>query len=452
MRSLAGLVVILAVAFAAFYAWAYNSEIAPVSPAVSAFDPGIVAKGAQLAAIGNCAVCHTQSGGKPFAGGFPIETPFGTVYGSNITPDIETGIGNWSQAAFVRAMRTGVDRKGNHLYPAFPYDHFTKTTDNDLAALYAFMMTREPVRQENRPPDLIGPLNWRLFAAGWKLLFLRQGEYQTDSAQSAVWNRGAYLVEGLGHCGACHTPRNVFGAEKRGEQFDGGEGEGWHGPALGEASNAPVPWTAEQLYAYLRTGFSDQHGFAAGPMQPVVHSLSKAPDGDVRAMAIYIASLAQKSDAAQREERTRAALSFAQTREAKVGVAPAATTGVRTDGRSDGNGNPPSGAAIFAGACASCHHAGGDLPVSRPVPLALSSAVNAPDATNLLHVVLSGIHPSPGTRGPLMPDFAGALTDAQIVALASYVRSQFSGGPAWSDIAATLAKIRPKSQQRTETP
>lgn len=446
MRVIIGLVVVVAAAFAAFYAWAYHGEMPPERSSAAHFDPGAIAKGAQLAAVGNCSVCHTQSGGKPYAGGFPVETPFGVIYGTNITPDTDTGIGAWSEAAFRRAMRSGVDREGNHLFPAFPYDHFTKLTDNDISALYAFLMTREPVRQENRPLDLMGPLNWRLSAAAWKLLFLRQGAYEPDQTKSAEWNRGAYLVEGPGHCGACHTPRNILGAEKASQAYGGGVGEGWHAPALNAASPAPVPWTTEQLEAYLRHGFADQHGFAAGPMQPVVRSLRKVPNEDVRAMAVYIASLTGGDS--QAAQRTQAALDFARQREAK----PWATAA--TEGRADGSAERESsaGAAIFAGACATCHHAGGALPVSRPVALGLSSTVHAPDPTNLLHIILDGIHPPLGTAGPMMPGFAGTLTDPQIVALAAYVRGQFSDKPAWSGIDTTLSTLRQKPQPRAEAP
>jgi mono/diheme cytochrome c family protein len=447
-RLLAAVVAVIAIGFGAFYAWAWNSEIPPANPSAASFDPGIVAKGAQLAAIGDCAVCHTQTGGKPYAGGFPLTTPFGTIYGPNITPDAQTGIGAWSEAAFRRAMRSGVDREGNHLYPAFPYDHFTKATDSDLSAIYAFLMTRDPVQQANRPLALSPPLNWRLFAAGWKLLFLTRGVFQPDPKQSPEWNRGAYLVTGLGHCGACHTPRNAFGAEND-DHFGGGMGEGWLAPALNANSPAPVPWNADQIYAYLRHGFADQHGFAAGPMQPVVHSLRNVPDGALRAIATYVSTLPGPQDPAEVERRTKAALDFARSRDITVAAKPSAepaTTG------SAATTQASSGAAIFAGACASCHHSGGTLPVSRPISLGLSTPVNEPDPTNLIRIVLGGIHPLPGDRGPIMPGFAGALTDQQIASLVSYVRSQFSGQSAWPDVAATVSKLRQTPSPPMEAP
>lgn len=445
-RILLGLAIAIVVAFAGFYAWQWRSELPAASASAHSFDPGIVAKGAALAAVGDCATCHTRAGGKPYAGGFAVETPFGTLYASNITPDRDTGIGAWSEAAFRRAMREGVARDGTHLYPAFPYDHFTRTSDGDISALYAFLMTRDPVAQANRPPALSFPLNWRIFAAGWQLLFLHRGAYENDPRQSAEWNRGAYLVEGLGHCGACHTPRNAFGAEKRGQRFAGGEAEFWRAPALNAASPAPVPWTADQVYAYLRTGFADQHGVAAGPMQPVTLNLRTVPDADVRAIAVYIASIDGAPDAAARQRQAEAALTFAAQRAATVGATARVTSGAAAPEASS------PGAALFAGACATCHRSGGGLPLSRPIALALSTPVNAREPANLLRIVVDGIHPPLGRRGPIMPGFSGALTDPQIVALATYVRSHYSRQPAWPNVAAALADVRRRQTPAMEAP
>jgi mono/diheme cytochrome c family protein len=445
-RALLAIVIALAVAFAGFFAWQWRGELPPASASAHAFDPGIVAKGAQLAAIGQCGVCHTRAGGKPYAGGFPVETPFGVVYGTNITPDRDAGIGAWSEEAFRRALREGVARDGSHLYPAFPYDHFTRLTDGDISALYAFLMTRDPVAQADRPPQLTFPLNFRIFAAGWQLLFLDKGPYRNDPAQSAEWNRGAYLAEGVGHCGACHTPRNALGAERKTKAYGGGTSEGWSAPALNASSPAPVPWTAEQLTAYLKSGFADQHGFAAGPMQPVAVNLGKVAEADVRAIATYIAPFIGPRAAADRQRQTDAALAFARQRAVSVNDLARTTTGVASaDDHS-------AGGALFAGACATCHRAGGGLPASRPVALALSTAVNASEPTNLLHIVVDGIHPPAGERGPIMPGFSGALTDPQIIALADYVRAHYSRGQAWPNIAAALADIRRKPTPAREVP
>src|SRR6478736_8208741 len=209
-RIVAGIVaVVLLAGAAAAFAIAWRPAIAAVEPpSPQSFDAALVKKGRDLAAIGNCNDCHTVRGGRNFAGGLAVPTPFGTIYSSNITPDAETGIGRWSEAAFRRAMQSGVNRDGRHLYPTFPYDHFTHVSDEDDRALYAYLMTRPPVHAPARANALAFPFDQRALVAGWKLLFLRHGSYQADATKPAAWNRGAYLVEGLAHCGACHTPRN----------------------------------------------------------------------------------------------------------------------------------------------------------------------------------------------------------------------------------------------------
>jgi mono/diheme cytochrome c family protein len=433
-RILVAVIVVLILAFVGFFAWSWPAEIPALAeaPAPNSFAPDQIKRGAQLAALGDCTTCHTAPNGRPYAGGVPVPTPFGTVYASNITPDRETGIGAWPEEAFRRALREGVGRDGTHFYPAFPYDHFTQMSDDDIAAVYAYLMTREPVEQANKEPNLTFPLNARLFAAAWQILFLRRGPYQADSAKDGEWNRGAYLADSVGHCGSCHTPRNFLGAEDRRNRFGGGVAENWVGPALNDSSPAPIPWTAEQLFAYLRDGIAEQHGTAAGPMQPVVANMRKLPEADVRAIAAYVASLAGPQDAAARERQTKDALEFAQQRELKVAAGPAANATTGSGGSND-NANSD-GAAIFAGACATCHREGGELPASRPIPLGLSSTVNDPSPINFAQIVVNGIHPQAGTRGRFMPGFAGALTDRQIAALASYVRGHFSRQPAWQDV------------------
>ena len=209
---IAGLVVL---GVLGFFALAWWPAIAPISPSPpGSFAPDLVAHGEALAGGGFCAVCHTAKGGQTYAGGYPMQTPFGIIYSTNITPDPETGIGTWSEAAFTRAMHEGVARDGSHLFPAFPYDHFTKLSDDDVKALYAYFMTRPPVRSPAKANTIPFPLNIRYLQAGWKLLFFRPGRYEPDAAKSAEWNRGAYLALGLSHCGACHTPRNLLGARK----------------------------------------------------------------------------------------------------------------------------------------------------------------------------------------------------------------------------------------------
>jgi mono/diheme cytochrome c family protein len=379
--------------------------------APKSFPRGEIAKGEELAHIGNCLSCHTAEGGKPYAGGTPLKTPFGTIHGTNITPDPETGIGGWSLEAFSRAMREGVDREGRHLFPAFPYDHFTKLTDEDIAALYAFIMTREPVRQENRRNTVPLP---RASVGIWKSRYFQPGRFQPDSTRSAEWNRGAYLVEGLGHCGACHTPRNKLGAEIKDQAFAGGEVEGWHAPALNSASPSPVPWTVEAMQAYLRTGVADLHAISAGPMVEVLHGLSQVSDEAVRAIAAYTVSLDKRND----EERRRVREAALERARASVAV----------------RGNT-----VYDGACADCHNRGRQQE-GGALELPLGTALTIPTPRNLAYIIRDGIIPREGERGGWMPGYAGALSEEQMTDLLTYLRA-LSGQPAWPDVAGEVRKL-----------
>jgi mono/diheme cytochrome c family protein len=440
LRHVVGGVLILALAGAAGFAvLAYEPAIDPVTPPErSAFEAATIARGAELAAIGNCIVCHTAPGGAVLAGGLAIATPFGTIHSTNITPDLETGIGRWSEAAFARSMRRGVDRDGRHLYPAFPYDHFTRVSDADNRALYAYLMTRQPVRAPERPNELAFPFNLRPLLAGWKLLFLREGPQADDAAQSAEWNQGAYLAEGLAHCGACHTPRNRLGAEKRDEHFAGGEAEGWYAYALNAASPAPVPWTADSLHIYLRQGWHAQHGISRGPMAPVTTNLASVPEADVRAMAVYVA---ERMGAPGRDKTARAEAVLARARPSRPG-AETATGDSQTLPEAPGSG---SGRALYAAACAGCHDG------SRPLPygglnLHLSTAVNGPNPDNIINVVLQGLPPAPGERSAIMPGYDGVISDAQLAVLLAYMRAAFSDQPPWPDLPATVARQRERAR------
>lgn len=378
------------------------------------FDAALIARGAQLSAIGSCASCHTKPGGKSFAGGLGLATPFGTIYSTNITPDVETGIGAWTGADFLRAMHEGVDRAGRNLYPAFPYDHFARIADDDVAAIYAFIMTRDPVRSSVPANRLVFPMNVRPLLSAWKSMFLERGVYRPDPARSAEWNRGAYLVEGLGHCGACHTPRNALGAEKKDQDLGGGDAEGWHATAINASTPAPVAWTVEQLRRYLQQGRDDAHGTAAGPMAPVVHELSEVPEEDIRAMAVYLQSR-------------------------MAGATPAL---IRAGATTPDESRLQSGAAIYDGACASCHDEGASAISSvHTVPLALATSIHAPDPRNVLHVVLEGIWPEPGEKGALMPGFEGALTEDQLASLLAYLRVHFAKSQPWADISRQVQEI-----------
>ena len=422
---------------ALFYAW--QPAIAPITPpSAASFEPALVRKGAELALLGDCQTCHTAPGGRVFAGSLAMPTPFGTIYSTNITPDPETGIGRWSEAAFARAMRDGVDRNGRHLYPAFPYDHFTSIADDDIRALYAFFMSREPVRATAPPNALPFPINVRLVLAGWKLLFLRQGRIEHDPSHDDSWNRGRYLVEGLGHCGACHSPRNLMGAEERSRAFEGGEADGWRAYALGAASQSPVPWSEAALTQYLSEGFHALHGVARGPMAPVVANLAQVRKQEVEAIAHYIASLSKPGDAAA------ISVSAPQPGHEGPGLVPQSAGSQAT--------TPTSGTAtggdIYAAACASCHESDRALPLGA-VRLSLSTAIGGESPENLVNIILAGIPAAKGVTGPIMPPFAGMMTDAQVTQLVSFLRSSVAQKAPWPDVDKVVRAAR-AMQRRAE--
>jgi mono/diheme cytochrome c family protein len=416
---------LLAFAFVALLATVSLLVVAaqPAVPAVTPprpiVDAALVARGASVAALGDCIECHTAPDGKPYAGGRALQTPFGTIYGTNITPDPATGIGRWSQEAFVRAMREGIDREGRHLYPAFPYNHFRRASDADLQALYAFLMTRDPVEATVPSNRLTFPFNLRPLLAGWKALYLARGAAPRMGGNGDA-GRGAALVEGLGHCGACHTPRNALGGEEDARALAGGEVEGWYAPALTSASPAPVRWTAAELYVYLRGGVPAQHGVAVGPMEPVARNLAEAPEADVRAIAAYLATLTGAAPPASGSDAVRAPA---------VEATPPAAAG---DGAA---------AAFYAGACALCHDHGRQGAFSGALPLSQSTAVGAPTPRNFVQIVLRGLAPREGERGAAMPGYAGTLTQAQLVDLANYVRVRFGQRAPWQDAGTVVQEV-----------
>jgi nicotinate dehydrogenase subunit B len=320
-------------------------------------------------------------------------------------------------------MREGIHRDGRHLYPAFPYSHFAKITDADMQALYAFLMSQAPVQAANRAAALVFPFNWRPLMAGWNALFHNSDAFTPDATKSAVWNRGAYLVEGLGHCGACHSPRNALGAERANSYLAGGFAEGWEAPALTSLSQAPVPWNEDELFAYLRTGESRYHGVAAGPMAPVVKELAALSDQDIRAMAVYLGSFNDAAIGKPDQDALAARLeSLIDTR-----TAPGSAIGMR----------------LYEGACAVCHKVGGPpLFGSRP-SLALNSNLHAAVPDNLIQVVLHGIAAPVSSDLGYMPAFKDSMTDDQLAELVAYLRRQFAPEkPAWNGVQAAISRIR----------
>jgi len=402
-------------------AWPFHGEIAPIAPpSAGTWSAATLERGRLLAAVGDCAVCHTAPGGATNAGGLAMQTPFGTLYSSNITPDVKTGIGSWSYPAFERAMRDGIGRDGRNLYPAFPYTAFRNINDADMQALYAYLMSQAPVSQPAIANDMRFPFNLRPLMAGWNSLFLRKGEISVQPERSEQWNRGAYLVNGLGHCAACHSPRNLMGAEKGGAFFlAGGTVDGWEAPALNGLSKAPTPWTEDQLFDYLGTGYSDAHGVATGPMGPVVSELAKLPKTDIRAMAVYLASL----NGAQAE---------AQVVEKATQPSPVASLSLSNGQR------------VFEGSCKACHADGlGPKLFGVSPSLASNTNVHSDQPDNLIKVILQGID-APATKDlGYMPGFKDSLSNTQVAELAAYLRNRFaSNAPGWEGLEQKVAHLR----------
>jgi nicotinate dehydrogenase subunit B len=407
-------------------AFGWRSSIAPIHVrAPGVYNAEVIERGRQLAALGNCVHCHTSDAGGALAGGRAMDTPFGRVISTNITPDPEHGIGRWSFSAFQRAMREGIARDGHHLYPAFPYPSFAQTSDDDLQALYAWLMVQPAVAGAPPENQLRFPFNLRPLMALWNALFLQSGAVTQDATRSALWNRGAYLVNGLGHCGACHTERNALGAERRHDAYLGGALlQGWEAPALGALARTPVRWTAAQMARYLQRGHDAEHGMAGGTMAPVVRGLAQLPEDDVRAIAHYLVALQSESSPSTSTSMTAETLIARSREQAAVLRGPAQR--------------------LFESACGACHHDGdGPELVGLNQPLALNPNLHSARPDNLLRTILDGIQDPAFMAIGHMPAYRHALTDAQITELAAYMRQRFAPDqPAWNGLLAAVAQAR----------
>jgi mono/diheme cytochrome c family protein len=375
-----------------------------------------VARGDYLARVGNCAGCHTVQGGAAYAGGRGIATPFGTVYAGNLTPDEVTGIGSWSSGDFWRALHHGRSRDGRLLYPAFPYTSYTQVTRADSDALYAYLRSLPPVQQPNPAHALRFPYRTQAALAVWRALFFVPGQPVADATRSAEWNRGAYLVNGLGHCAACHTPRNALGAARKAQALGGGAvaGQGWYAPALDMPAEAGVAqWPLQDVVALLQTGVAPQ-GSVSGPMADVVfRSTQHLTDADARAIAVYLQALPQRSAPAA----------------AAVPLAPSALQ---------------RGARVYERHCAQCHGDQGQGEPGAFAALAGNRAVLQADTSNLLRVVLQGGY-LPATAGNPrphgMPPFRQVLGDEDVAAVLSFVRNAWGNqAPAVDTIDAYRAR------------
>jgi mono/diheme cytochrome c family protein len=398
LRRVLVVLLIAAAASAGLVAWLNLRGEAPLADIVLDTSPAAVARGRAAAIAGNCAGCHTSPGGAPYAGGPGIATPFGTAYAGNLTSDATHGLGRWTPAEFRRAMRHGRSRDGRLLVPVFPYPNTTQVSDADNDALFAYLKTVAPAAQPNRPHELRFPYGTQAALAMWRAFFFRPGAFEPDATQTAAWNRGAYLVRGLGHCNACHADRNLLGATGGIADLGGGPipQQQWYAPALDAAHEAGVAaWTTDEIVALLGTGMSPR-GSVLGPMAEVVfQSTQHLPREDLAAIATYLRSL---------PPRTR-----------HDGPHPPAPTDPRVAQR-------------YADLCADCHGPQGQGAAGAVAPLAGNRTVLLESPANVVKVILAGGFPPATAGNPRphgMPPFGPQLDDAEVAALATFIRNRW---------------------------
>jgi mono/diheme cytochrome c family protein len=410
--------------------------LAGLSPfAVRAADtasPELIESGRYLAIAGDCTACHTKPGGKPFAGGLPLATPIGPIMATNITPSKTYGIGNYTLGQFAAALRRGVRGDGAHLYPAMPYTAYAQMSDDDTRALYAYFMNGvEPVDEPSPPTDLPFPFNIRLMMAGWNLLFLDSGPFKPDPAKSAEWNRGAYLAQGLTHCGTCHTPRNMMMAEETSRQMAGADLGDWYAPNITSDVNSGIGgWSEQEIVDYLRLGHTADKAQAAGPMAEAVdHSLRYMADADLRAIAVYLKTVPAVADSGE----TKPPYAWGS---AENDVSAIRGQAVPTDP------NQMSGPQLYDAYCATCHQSaaqgspGGGLP-----PLFHNTTLGRTNTSNLVMAILQGVQRQPDAPAMLMPGFADDLSDKQVATLAGYLVQRY-GNPSAKVSVEQVAQLR----------
>ena len=369
-----------------------------------------VKNGEYLAAAGDCISCHTAPGGKPFAGGLKMETPFGYLLSPNITPDVETGIGSWSREDFARALHEGINKKGQDLYPAMPFTSYTKVSRADVDAIYDYLFTLKPVSNSVKVNQLDFPFNIRSSMIVWRELFFKRGFFKPDSKQSDAWNRGAYLVEGLEHCSACHSPRNLMGAIKPSKEFTGAVIDGWYALNL---TSAPITglgnWSTQDIANYLKTGKNPGKTTAFGPMEEVVHNSTRnLKEADLMAMATYLKSLPPNSSLMDDHRKL--------------------------------DMNKAEGARLYIDNCSGCHQSSGRGITNVIPPLDGNPAVIAPDGANIIKVIIRGINAGNGYIP--MPSFASKLSDEEVATIANYVRTSWGNSASANVTAAQVKRVR----------
>lgn len=384
----------------------------------------VITRGEYLARAGDCVACHTIPNGPMFAGGRAMATPFGNLYVPNITPDDDTGIGQWNADDFYRMMHTGISRDGKLLYPAMPFASYTQVTRNDSDAIFSYLMSIPPVKQKNREHELRFPFNNRDLLIGWRTLYFREGEYKPDPKQSVEWNRGAYLVKGLGHCAMCHTAVNALGGSSESKAFEGGmiPNQNWYAPSLTSNQEAGLGnWNIEDIASLLQVGVSHR-GTVYGPMAEVVYnSLQYLTDDDAKAMAVYLKALPQKDSDARPTSQARLV-------------------------------NPEVmelGRKVYAAQCAVCHGTEGKGQTPSYPPLAGNQSITMASPVNSIRMVLNGGYP-PGTRkNPRphgMPPFSHMLNDDEVAAAVTYIRVAWgnNGTPVSATQVNDLRKLLPE--------
>ncbi len=371
-----------------------------------------IALGKALTATADCASCHTADPAKPFAGGKRIDTPFGGIYSPNLTPDRDTGLGAWSDDEFFRALHFGVAQDDSRYYPAFPYPYFTKMTRGDVLAVRAYLATLAPFRNKRPPPELRWPLNYRVVMRGWNLLFFRPGIFEPNQQKSAQWNRGGYLVEGPAHCGACHTPKNLFGADRKSQMYGGGLVQGWFAPRLDGAERSGLKsWSEDDIVEYLQSGRNGRSHAGKLMAEVVLNSTSVMSDADVRAIAVYLKDLPAGAP--------------------EPVVMPPAPAQM-ADGEK-----------LYRRACIACHEIDGNGAPRIYPPLPGNANLQSADPSSTLRIILDGAQTVTTPRAPntgSMPAYNGS-SDQEIADVATYMRNSW-GNAAPAVTPAQVAKAR----------
>lgn len=395
---------------------AAGASLLAIAPASAADQADQIMRGRYQAVLGDCNGCHTKPGGRPLAGGLPLETPFGALVPPNITPDHATGIGNWSESDFRSMMKSGIGHDGVRLYPAMPYPAYTRMNAQDISDLWAYLTTVEPVSNKVEANQLPFPVNIRLAMWGWNLLNFTEQDFKPDPSRSAEWNRGAYIVQGAGHCGTCHTPKSVLGADEDSDFLQGASLQGWFAPDITNNPQSGLgKWSEEDLVVYLKTGVNG-HSIASGPMaEAIENSTSKMTDPDLKAIAVYLKSLGKDIAGAQapRPEQARMV----------------------------------AGEAIYHDTCSACHGGDGAGAGALVPPLVGNAIVAQGNPETLARVVLAGsqaVHTAGAPTTPAMPSLAWRLKDPEIADVLTYVRSSWgNAAPAVSsdDVAAVRKEL-----------